>query len=357
MSVWSTLSEIVQSVGDVHCCGGRGPGAARLSGIFWKQQAHRTWVCCGEQRCGAGGDSGVTTPGSLLAAASNVVSWGSENRSNAVSWGSENRRNAVNWGSENRRNAVNWGSENRSNAVNWGSENRSNAVNWGSENRSNAVSWGSENRRNAVNWGSENRRNAVNWGSENRSNAVNWGSENRSNAVNWGSENRSNAVNWGSENRSNAVSWGSENRSNAAMQKYQQSELTPASGQSRWNAAKLIRQDYFTKHVNIIAGLLISQTWRHRPDITDLTSLLWSRRRISVALDMRTLLDRNNISSITNGQVAVRQETGLIIKRLWLYITSVLLLWRIWRATDVPEPLTTWRIPEWPWEVNKGLPI
>ena len=32
---------------------------------------------------------------------------------------------------------------------------------------------------------------------------------------------------------------------------------------------------------------------------------------------MRTLLDRKNISSITNGQVAARRVTGLIIKRRW----------------------------------------
>ena len=45
--------------------------------------------------------------------------------------------------------------------------------------------------------------------------------------------------------------------------------------------------------------------------------LLWSCRHISVAVDMRTLLDRKNFSSITNGQVAARRVTGLIIKRLW----------------------------------------
>ena len=32
---------------------------------------------------------------------------------------------------------------------------------------------------------------------------------------------------------------------------------------------------------------------------------------------MRTLLDRKNISSRTNGQVAARRVTGLIIKKLW----------------------------------------
>ena len=44
------------------------------------------------------------------------------------------------------------------------------------------------------------------------------------------------------------------------------------------------------------------------------------RRHISVALDMRTLLDRKNISSRTNGRVAARRVTGLIIKRLTIYI-------------------------------------
>ena len=38
---------------------------------------------------------------------------------------------------------------------------------------------------------------------------------------------------------------------------------------------------------------------------------------ISVALDMHTLLDRNNFSSSSNGQVAAHWVTGLIIKRLW----------------------------------------
>ena len=41
---------------------------------------------------------------------------------------------------------------------------------------------------------------------------------------------------------------------------------------------------------------------------------------ISVAVDMRTLLDRTNFSSRTNGQVAARRVTGLIIKRLWSYV-------------------------------------
>ena len=39
---------------------------------------------------------------------------------------------------------------------------------------------------------------------------------------------------------------------------------------------------------------------------------------VSVAVDMRTLLDRKNFSSRTTGQVATRRVTGLIIKRLWV---------------------------------------
>ena len=38
--------------------------------------------------------------------------------------------------------------------------------------------------------------------------------------------------------------------------------------------------------------------------------LLWSRRHISVALDMHTLLDRKNISSRTNGQVGASRVTA-----------------------------------------------
>ena len=37
---------------------------------------------------------------------------------------------------------------------------------------------------------------------------------------------------------------------------------------------------------------------------------------ISVAVDMRTLLDINNFSSSSNGQVAAQRVTGLIIKRI-----------------------------------------
>ena len=39
---------------------------------------------------------------------------------------------------------------------------------------------------------------------------------------------------------------------------------------------------------------------------------------ISVAVDMRTLLDRKSFSSSSNGQVAAHRVTRLIIKRLWL---------------------------------------
>ena len=42
---------------------------------------------------------------------------------------------------------------------------------------------------------------------------------------------------------------------------------------------------------------------------------------ISVAVDMRTLLDRKNFSSSSNGQVAAHRATGLIIKRLWFNVT------------------------------------
>ena len=36
---------------------------------------------------------------------------------------------------------------------------------------------------------------------------------------------------------------------------------------------------------------------------------------VLVAVDMRTLLDRNNFSSSSNGQVAAYRVTGLIIKK------------------------------------------
>ena len=39
---------------------------------------------------------------------------------------------------------------------------------------------------------------------------------------------------------------------------------------------------------------------------------------ISVAVDMRTLLDRKKFSSSSNDQVAAHRVTGLIIKRLWM---------------------------------------
>ena len=41
---------------------------------------------------------------------------------------------------------------------------------------------------------------------------------------------------------------------------------------------------------------------------------------------MRTLLDRKTISSITNGQVAARRVTGLIMKRLWLHVDTFAML-------------------------------
>ena len=41
---------------------------------------------------------------------------------------------------------------------------------------------------------------------------------------------------------------------------------------------------------------------------------------ISVAVDMRTLLDRNNFSSSSNGQVAAHRVTGLIINRLRFHL-------------------------------------
>ena len=43
---------------------------------------------------------------------------------------------------------------------------------------------------------------------------------------------------------------------------------------------------------------------------------------ISVAVDVRTLLDRNHFSSSSNGQVAAHRVTGLIIKRLWRRIAE-----------------------------------
>ena len=45
---------------------------------------------------------------------------------------------------------------------------------------------------------------------------------------------------------------------------------------------------------------------------------------ISVAVDMRTLSDRNHFSSSSNGQVAAHRVTGLIIKRLWFYLPMFL---------------------------------
>ena len=66
---------------------------------------------------------------------------------------------------------------------------------------------------------------------------------------------------------------------------------------------------------------------------------------ISVAVDMRTLLDRNTFSSITNGQVAARRVTGLIIKRLWYCSNQIHAVYRIrvptgcmydWRSLRLP---------------------
>ena len=43
---------------------------------------------------------------------------------------------------------------------------------------------------------------------------------------------------------------------------------------------------------------------------------------ISVAVDMRTLLDMKNSSSSSNGQVAAHRVTGLIIERLWYSLAT-----------------------------------
>ena len=48
----------------------------------------------------------------------------------------------------------------------------------------------------------------------------------------------------------------------------------------------------------------------------------YDRAHISVAVDMRTLLGRKNISSRTNGQVAARRVTGLITKALAVFRQS-----------------------------------
>ena len=45
---------------------------------------------------------------------------------------------------------------------------------------------------------------------------------------------------------------------------------------------------------------------------------------ISVAVDMRTLLDRKNFSSSSNGQVAAHRVTGLIINRLWCVLDVII---------------------------------
>ena len=66
---------------------------------------------------------------------------------------------------------------------------------------------------------------------------------------------------------------------------------------------------------------------------------------ISVAVDMRTLLDRNSFSSSSNGHVAAHRVTGLIIKRLWYRRGR-------WRSHSQPAPVlvvmkTAWTIREW----------
>ena len=51
-----------------------------------------------------------------------------------------------------------------------------------------------------------------------------------------------------------------------------------------------------------------------------IVTIMIAQYTFSVAVDMRTLLDRNNFSSKTNGQVAARRVAGLILKRLWSYL-------------------------------------
>ena len=50
-------------------------------------------------------------------------------------------------------------------------------------------------------------------------------------------------------------------------------------------------------------------------------------RAVHISVDMRTLLDRKNFSSRTNGQGAARRVTGLIIKRLCLDYDHRSVLW------------------------------
>ena len=51
---------------------------------------------------------------------------------------------------------------------------------------------------------------------------------------------------------------------------------------------------------------------------------------ILVALDMRTLLDRNNFSSKTNGQVAARRVTGLISEKRSMVFMSIFMSVLLW---------------------------
>ena len=51
-----------------------------------------------------------------------------------------------------------------------------------------------------------------------------------------------------------------------------------------------------------------------------IVTIIIAQYTFSVAVDMRTLLDRKNFSSKTNGQVAARRVAGLVIKRLWSYL-------------------------------------
>ena len=47
-----------------------------------------------------------------------------------------------------------------------------------------------------------------------------------------------------------------------------------------------------------------------------LVTIMIAQYTFSLAVDMRALLDMNNFSSSSNGQVAAHRVTGLIIKRL-----------------------------------------
>ena len=60
-----------------------------------------------------------------------------------------------------------------------------------------------------------------------------------------------------------------------------------------------------------------------------IVTIMIAQKHFSSLIDMRTLLDRKNISSRTNGQVAARRVTGLIIKRLWINVASAKWMSRI----------------------------